>query len=331
MSTNDQDSVLQKQQPKNDEEDDDDDIPIIDLSLEEPKIVADLWTAFTTIGFATLVHHGVSSTLIDQAFQASQSFFALPGNVKQQYAFQSHTSNRGYIGQGMEKHDTTGCLVPVPDAKETFDIGKDDEPGFTNPWPQELDPSSFRDVLRQYFQTMDQLHLNLMRYIALALKLPDPDRLVTQCNGQHCNLRLLHYPALTEPCVRGHVHSDFGTLTLLVQDAVGGLQVQRVDGSWMSVTPRPYAIVVNVGDMLMRWTNDTVRATPHQVIPTPQIDSSERMNIPERYSIAFFCNANKDTELVCLRSCCSPQRPARYPPINAHDYLTKRLTDTIQK
>jgi isopenicillin N synthase-like dioxygenase len=137
----------------------------------------------------------------------------------------------------------------------------------------------------------------------------------------------LHYPAEEHNThtIRGNIHSDFGTLTLLVQDAVGGLQVQRTDGTWIMVQPRANAIIVNVGDMLMRWTNDKLQATLHQVVTPPGVSKS----IPERFSIAFFCNANKETLLECLENCSDNFNPPRYPPINAYDYLTQRLTDTI--
>jgi isopenicillin N synthase-like dioxygenase len=91
------------------------------------------------------------------------------------------------------------------------------------------------------------------------------------------------------------------------------------------VQPRANAIIVNVGDMLMRWTNDKLQATLHQVVTPPGVSNS----VPERFSIAFFCNANKDTLLECLENCSDNFNPPRYPPINAYDYLTQRLTDTI--
>jgi isopenicillin N synthase-like dioxygenase len=136
-------------------------------------------------------------------------------------------------------------------------------------------------------------------------------------------LRLLHYPnvAAREACaasavvVRGALHTDYGTLTLLTQDQTGGLRVQRRDGTWTFLRPIPGGIVVNVGDMLQRWTNDVLRATPHQVVEHPD---HARDDIPERFSVAFFCNANKDVLLEPLEFL--SDQPPKYPPINALEY-----------
>jgi isopenicillin N synthase-like dioxygenase len=313
-------------------EKEDEDIPIIDLSQDEAMVVDALMKAFTTIGFATLKNHGAEPAKIQKAFEASKSFFALDdedNNIKAKYKFQGHKSNRGYIGIGLETHDLEADNTTA-DHKETFDIGKEDEPGYQNLWPTELlESTTFRQDLLDYFQTMDKLYLRLMGMIEIGLKLPK-DFLVNRCNAQHENLRLLHYPSLTTPRVRGNVHTDFGTLTLLVQDQVGGLKVRRKDGSWICVKPAADAVIVNVGDMLMRWSNDRLKATLHQVVPPP---GGADGKIPERFSIAFFCNANKDATIECLESCCSADgyEPPRYPPINAHEYLTKRLMDTINQ
>jgi isopenicillin N synthase-like dioxygenase len=184
----------------------------------------------------------------------------------------------------------------------------------------------------EYFQTMDKLYLRLLRMLSIGLQLPDPDYLVKQCNQQHENLRLVHYhslpPAHPSKMIRGNVNTDFGVLTLVVQDHVGGLQFKGRDGDgWINVEPVPYAIVVNVGDMLMRWSNDRIKASLHQVVTPSWLRPGDR--IPERFSIVFFCNANKNAILKCLETCQSDTNPAKYPPINAHKYLTQRLSDII--
>ena len=200
-------------------------------------------------------------------------------------------------------------------------------------WPDELASTSYKDTLINYFTTMDRLFLKLLGFLAIGLGL-DKDYLVQKCNQNHENLRLLHYPSLDDPNrVRGNIHTDFGVLTLLVQDSVGGLKVKHMDGSWISVTPRPGSIVVNVGDMLMRWSNDKFKATLHQVVPPGEsqsagTDTSSDIIIPERYSIAFFCNANRDATIECLETCCKDTLP-KYKPINSHEYLTQRLVATI--
>jgi isopenicillin N synthase-like dioxygenase len=303
-------------------------IPVVDLSQNEQTIIDELMNAFTTIGFCTLINHSKDASFIDQAFQASKQFFELPLSTKQKYAYTCQKSNRGYIAYGQETHDRPGIVQP--DVKETMDIGYQYDSEYQNKWPEELPDNSYKDILLDYFERMDKLFLKMLEYLALGLGLPR-NYLVQKCNNNHENLRLLHYPRLSDPDrVRGNIHSDFGVLTLLVQDSVGGLKVQHVDGTWISLEPRPGSIVVNVGDMLMRWSNDTFKATLHCVMPPPKSGEGDgtTTEIPERYSIAFFCNANRDTIIECLEPCCNDV-PAKYPPINAHEYLTGRLTATI--
>mmetsp|Transcript_38189 Transcript_38189/g.92879 ORF Transcript_38189/g.92879 Transcript_38189/m.92879 type:complete len:378 (+) Transcript_38189:328-1461(+) len=357
-------------------------IPVIDM--ESSSAGSELIDAFKTVGFATLTNHGVSSQLIDDAFYQSKQFFDLSETDKLKYKYQGAASNRGYIPFQAETH--TGTL-DNPDRKETFDIGKerDDEDGYTNQWPAITTTSTktttttenstnkrdFQSTMIEYFENFDKLFLRLMKMVAVQLDMDDPEFLVDRCNQQHENLRLLHYPSIpveksssldqekqqqqnkketTKIIQRGNVHTDFGVLTLLCQDSVGGLRAQLLSGRWINVPPVPNSIVVNVGDMLQRWSNDMFRATPHQVVSelsmpvsTPSSsntqegdesnDSKSTITVPERYSIAFFCNANKNVVLECLRECCcddsDDNSAPRYEPINAHDYLSQRLNDTI--
>ena len=304
---------------------------MIDLSQKDDVIIQQLMDAFTTIGFCTLINHSDDTSFIEDAFSASKQFFQLPLDTKQKYAYTSQESNRGYIAYGQETHDRFGTVLP--DVKETFDIGFEGDVEYENMWPDELASTSYKDTLINYFTTMDRLFLKLLGFLAIGLGL-DKDYLVQKCNQNHENLRLLHYPSLDDPNrVRGNIHTDFGVLTLLVQDSVGGLKVKHMDGSWISVTPRPGSIVVNVGDMLMRWSNDKFKATLHQVVPPGEsqsagTDTSSDIIIPERYSIAFFCNANRDATIECLETCCKDTLP-KYKPINSHEYLTQRLVATI--
>lgn len=226
-------------------------IPVVDLSQPDDTVVAkELVQAFRQIGFATLVYHGVPSTTIQKGFASSQQFFALPLDTKLQYKYQSHTSNRGYISMGSEKFES----LTKPDRKETFDIGKEGEEGFQTPWPQELENDGFKEDMLRYFQEFNDLNLRIMKLLAIGLGL-DETFLVSRCNEQHCNLRLLHYPELQrdgneETIVRGAIHTDYGSITLLSQDNIGGLRAQRLDGSWIGVKPVEGSIIVNVGDML---------------------------------------------------------------------------------
>lgn len=345
-------------------------IPVIDMSKSNEKELSnDLFSAFTKIGFATLINHGINDALLSRAFASSQSFFSLPLDVKIRYKYQSHTSNRGYIPMGTETHDQFN-ETGESDKKETLDIGPEEDmkcdwtivtadTHYGNQWPllsyeereeiccNDFDAQQFRSTMIEYFSTMDELHMKLLRLLAQAIKLDDAEYFVKRCNTQHQNLRLLHYPTLhfkpsserkdrePEVVVRGNIHTDFGTLTLLTQDVVGGLRIQTLEEQWINVPPVPNGIAVNVGDMLQRWTNGVLRATPHQVISMihrtdeEQSQSISTIVIPERYSIAFFCNANRDIMLECLPCCVSAERPVQFDPINAHAFITMRLQQTI--
>lgn len=233
-------------------------IPVIDLSQEDDTIVKELMTAFTTIGFATLINHGVAKELRTNTFAASKSFFQLPLAQKLQYQYVDQESNRGYIRCGSEHHDdhlVEGKSAEM-DCKETVDMGYDLEPGYKNQWPSELSEGSYKNVLLDYFETMDALQLRLMKYVAVGLGV-DPSYLVERCDKHHENLRLLHYPATHASGIRGNAHTDFGTITLLVQDQVGGLKVQRTDGTWIDVEPTENSIIVNVGDVsILKYEKD---------------------------------------------------------------------------
>lgn len=314
-------------------------IPVIELSGEDDEtlIAENLVAALRTIGFATIVGHGVDASVVKSAQTASKEFFELDLQTKQKYGYMGHASNRGYIALGNESHQD----FVARESKEVFDIGKEGEPGFVTPWPEELSSTGFRKDMLHYIDCFDALHLRLLRLIAIGLKMPDENFFVDRCNQQHINLRLLHYPSIVrnkenaaagELLVRGARHTDFGTLTLLTQDQIGGLRVQRLGGSWIFVPPpTDGGIVINVGDMLQRWTNDVLRATPHQVVElNKENEEKESYVVPERYSIAFFCNANKEVMLEPLVSL-SPGEPAKYEPVKSHDYLTSRLSATISK
>jgi isopenicillin N synthase-like dioxygenase len=241
--------------------DDDSSIPIIDLSLSEETVAKALVDAFRTIGFCIIVGHGVDLSVVQRGFASSKAFFELSDEIKEQYKYEGHLSNRGFIPMGKDnpgRESKSSPPVMQPDRKETFEIGKEGEAGYANRWPNELAEQGFKEAMLTYFNTFDQLYCRLMKYLGVGLGLDDKDFFEERCNEQHCNLRLLHYPEVKkdwsalesdEPVIRGMRHTDFGTLTLLCQDQTGGLRVERQDGTWTFVPPVLGGIVVNVGDV----------------------------------------------------------------------------------
>ena len=283
--------------------------------------------AVKDIGFVTLINHGLPTELNSRTFAASAEFFTLPPETKTKYAWVSPESNRGYLNVGQELLDGG-----APDLKETFEIGNEAETTFENRWPNAELPH-FRETMLEYFNAADQLHLDVLRCLAIGMNLGE-DFFTPLCNGNHQNLRLLHYPETQRSKIsragqkRGGVHSDYGSITLLTQWAdQGGLEAQRKDGQWVFVPPVEGGIIVNVADCMMRWSNDVLRSTPHCVLDDPRHKDSEV--VPPRFSIAFFCNPNKETVVECLPGCATEENPPKYKPINAYDYITMRLAGTI--
>lgn len=261
---------------------------------------------------------------MQRTFAASEEVFDLSDEAKAQYAWTTPEANRGYLGMGKEK-----LADGQADIKETFEIGNDAETTYPNHWPSEC--PAFKPTMLEYFAAADTLHLNVLRSLAKGMDLGD-DFFTPLCNENHQNLRLLHYPSCERAQIhedgqkRAGAHTDYGSITLLAQTEVGGLQACRRDGEWIFVPPVPNAMVVNVADCMMRWSNDVLVSTPHRVIQDPRQTGD---TMPRRFSIAFFCNPNKETKVECLPGCSSEENPPKYPPIKAFDHLVGRLTDTI--
>jgi isopenicillin N synthase-like dioxygenase len=208
---------------------DDSSIPIIDLSRDEAVVAKDLVDAFRTIGFCILVGHGVDLDVVKKGFASSKAFFELSSEIKEEYKYEGHLSNRGFIPmyvnnrkpryvffsflvnncsflkhyffhfsrRGKEtfgRESKTSAPAMQPDRKETFEIGKEDEAEYANRWPNELAEQGFKQDMLTYFNTFDQLYCRLMKYLGVGLGLDDKDFFEERCNEQHCNLRLLHYP-----------------------------------------------------------------------------------------------------------------------------------------
>ncbi len=301
-----------------------DTLPVIDLeglsSGDEAAlngIAREIGEACRSIGFFYVVNHGVAPDLMHAAFAQSAAFFARPLAQKQALAIERVGGNRGYSGL---KHE---ALDPKrgADLKEAFNIGLDlapDDPEIVagapfrtlNAWP---DLSEFRATLLAYFDACAALAGAIHRAFARDLRLP-LDFFRDKFDRPMATLRLLHYPA-SEGEIGAGEHTDYGNITLLATDEVGGLEARTRAGAWIAAPPTPGAFVVNIGDCLMRWTNDVYVSTPHRVV---------NRSGKERYSIAFFFDPNPGARVEAIPSC----GPPRYAPILAGDYLRMRLDAT---
>jgi isopenicillin N synthase-like dioxygenase len=294
-------------------------IPVVDLtglSSGDPvalrRIAADIGAAAREVGFFSIVGHGVDAGLRAAVFAAADALFALPAAQKAAFARDRVGDNRGWIGLNVEALDPRDR----PDPKEAFNIGFDPPGGPTrNVWP---DVPGFRATMQTWFDAVFRLGRDLHRAIAVDLGAPE-ETFADAFHTPMATLRLLHYPPREETGVAGlgaGAHTDYGNLTLLATDDVGGLEVRRRDGVWIVPPVVEDAFVVNIGDCLMRWSNDVYVSNPHRVVaPLGRI----------RRSVAFFLDPSPDVLVEALPGCVPPGETPRHPPITAGEHLAARL------
>jgi isopenicillin N synthase-like dioxygenase len=312
-------------------------LPVIDiggLSSADPAdgkaVGAKLREACLDKGFFYIKNHGVPEDLVRDVFAEAAAFFALPVEEKAEVDKSKSKANRGYEplqGQTLEPG-------APPDLKEGYYIGPEhgpDDPRVIagtfnhgpNLWPSQR--PNFRPVMERYRSVLFDLSATLMRGMALSLDLPENyfDGYNTDANG---TVRLLHYPPQSpqgDPTQKGAgAHTDFGGLTVLRQGDVGGLQVwdQKSD-AWIHADPLPNTYVVNLGDMISRWTNDRYRSTVHRVV-----NASGK----ERYSVPFFYTGNYAFNVECIPTCLSPGELPKYPPVTVEQHMREMYKRTYK-
>jgi isopenicillin N synthase-like dioxygenase len=300
-------------------------IPVLDFErfcsgADRDGFVADLGAAARGPGFFLLTGHGIDPELQAAVFAQADAFFGLPVADKQKVSILKTPHYRGWAHDGLESLDETSGQT---DRKESFNIGFDlaaDDPRVragepfrgVNQWP---DLPGFRDTMLAYYDVALDLGVRLARAIALDLRLPE-DHFDCAFHEPLAALRVLHYPPATGVVgeIGAGAHSDYGVVTLLMTDGEPGLQVRPRGGEWMDVPHVPGAFVVNIGDCLMRWTNDIYVSTPHRVLPPRR----------QRRSVAMFVEAHPDVVVEALPGTGTP----KYPAIRAADYLRSRLDAT---
>ena len=288
---------------------------------------AEIAAELRLLGFFVIAGHGVPADLIDATLQTATDFFDRPLAEKMRIKSTVQGSPRGYLDFGLETLALSAGQRTPPDLKEGFGLGPlgiareravIDTIGATytpNIWPDH--PPGFRDTVTAYYREMERLMDVLMELFAIGMDLP-PRFFVDRFTDHNSTLRLNHYPAQDEAPerdqLRAGAHTDYGALTLLLgQDRPGGLQVRAPDGTWIDAKTNPHSFVVNIGDLMMRWSNDTWLSNRHRVVnPPPGSGGAAR-----RLSFAYFCNPNDNLTIACLPTCESTDRPAKYPPIRA--------------
>jgi isopenicillin N synthase-like dioxygenase len=309
-----------------------DTIPVIDIGSSRAgrrgaleATAADVHKAARETGFFYIVNHGVDRALIDAAFAQTQRFFQLPDEAKRAVAHQPGEA-RGYLRLEGQMLDTGS----PGDLKEGYTLSRDASPemqarnaglpeGAPNRWP---DLPGFREPMLAYYDAMLDTAQHVMQLLAVSLDLP-PTYFADAFRYASPTMRIHRYPpqpanALFNQLGAG-AHTDWGVVTILAQDANGGLEVQNADGDWLRATPIPGTFVVNLGDMMARWSNDLYHSTMHRVLN----NASTR----DRYSIAFFNNAHYATRVECLPTCLADGATPLYEPCTAGEYLHhRRLT-----
>lgn len=303
-------------------------IPVIDIAPlldgSDPQKVADeIRRALANAGFMYVKNHGIPQAVADEAFAQTKAFFDLPLEEKMKlHIGHSGTAMRGYIETFGENTDPE----KTKDLKECFDLGPEtpaaETPFFgANPWPETM--PEFRKAIYGYHEAMKRLALQMMRGIALSLGLA-PDFFEPKMQNPISIQRLVHYPPqrgkVDESMMGIGAHTDYGSLTILAQDEVGGLQVMNRDGDWVEAPPVPGTFVINIGDLIQRLTNDVYLANLHRVV---------NISGRERYSLPFFIDADYDAEFGPLDSCVTEDNPARYEPVICGKHKFGRFVDSF--
>ena len=304
-------------------------IPKIDISEIEEKefsrrILQDFFSAYNKYGFGYIINHGIEKTLIEQLFQVSKQFHSQPLSEKMRVALDHN--HRGYIAINTST-DVNSKLADVkkPNQSESFMMMREDKSELPdvylsgpNQWPK---LENFKEVLEKYTCNMTKLGRNLMRLALLSSGVRDLS-VMQSLDTPTIWLRLLHYPPISKnspsDLYGSAPHTDFGCLTILAQDEIGGLQVQTREGKWIDVPKLEGSFVVNVGDMLSRYTNGLLRSTPHRVI---------NKSGKERFSCPFFFDPHTNAVVQPLKGTGKP----KFSPINFGEFLREELEASYEK
>jgi isopenicillin N synthase-like dioxygenase len=298
-------------------------IPLIDAAGPPEAVAREVRRACETVGFFYLAGHGVPQPLIDAAFAASREFHAMPLDTK--LALKLNENNIGYlaVNQSMQRHSTVHKATR-PNFNESFFISHDrgaDHPDVVagtplrgpNQWPEGR--AEMRAAMVAYFKALEGLGERLLPVLARALGMPLDHFGPYFRNEAHINLRFLHYPPqeTDDPEQFGQgPHTDNSFITMLAREDVPGLAVRLPSGEWLAPPVIPGTFLVNLGNVMKRWSNDRFLSTPHGVL-----NDSGR----DRYSIAFFYSPNVASVIECLPTCVSADDPPRYAPAVYRDLV----------
>ena len=311
-----------------------DHIPVIDLSESfapnpegKKKIAWEIHKACRDTGFFYISHHGIPEAVIDAQFHSGKRFFDLPLEQKLSVHLKQSRSAAGYApiaAQALDSQDAKSQASP-PDLKESFAFGAelpDDHPfaaagmrGFgNNQWPKNL--PGFREQMLTYQSELRKLGDHVLQLVAVSLELA-PEHFQSFYDMPIPNTRLIKYPPQPSDArfnqIGAGAHTDWGAITLLAQDNLGGLEVANVAGDWLEARPIPGTFVVNLGDLMARWTNGLYKSTMHRV--------RNNRSSQDRYSVAFFYSPRPTALVSCLPTCTDASRPPQFQPCTVRDHM----------
>lgn len=307
-------------------------IPLVDLEKftkgdqgDRKAFVAKLGAAFHEVGFVGVINHGIPKPLVDDFYAASKAFFSMPVEAKRSYEIKDLAGQRGYTSFGKEHAKQS----QVADLKEFFQIGqfvaKDDPRKAEYPDnPDVKEVSGFYQLGKDLYKAFEKSGGALLQAIAIHLNLP-VDYFDNHIEKGNSILRAIHYPPITEEpknAIRAEQHEDINLITLLVGASAGGLQILTAEDKWLDILPGEGEIVINVGDMLQRLTNNYLISTTHRVVNPPKAEWHK-----PRLSIPFFLHPVSEMDLTCLDQTITNDRPLAYESITAGDYLDERLRE----
>jgi len=290
---------------------------------EKAQFIDNLFTGLKEYGFIILKDHNVKATDLKQAYEILQKFYSLPVDVKRKYISTTSGFQRGYTPFGQEHAKDS----PVMDLKEFWHVGRELADGNRwksvypeNVWPTEM--PEFKTLFVSLYKSLEEAGDVMLEALTGPLGL-QKDFFAQMTKDGNSILRLLHYPPIPEGvdprCVRAAAHEDINFITILPAATTSGLQLKDRDGSWLDIESEPDTLIVDVGDMLARLTNDVLPSTTHRVV-NPQDGKNS-----SRYSMPFFIHPHPEAMLSCLDSCRGTG--AKYKDINAHDFLMQRLRE----
>jgi len=310
-------------------------IPRLDLNdylqgtpEQRNKFSQDIGKAFTETGFVTIANHGMTKELMDKLYLEVKNFFSLPDEIKLKYEKPELAGQRGYTSKGKEKAKDS----KTPDLKEFWQRGQTvkGEEVLKEVYPDNIivdELPGFNEVTKEVYERLETAGKHLLHAIAVYLGL-DEKYFDQKVHNGNSILRAIHYFPIENPdtlppdAVRAGAHEDINLITLLIGASADGLEVLTRSGTWYPVKANVEDIVVNVGDMLQRLTNNKLKSTTHRVVNPPR----ELMKT-SRYSVPFFLHPKSEMDLTCLDICIDAEHPKAYQDTTAGEYLDERLRE----